>query len=226
MLKLLFVTLIMLSSLGAYSIQFDKSFEIAIKPDTITTHINISIKKQSEKEVLEKLALFSTFIDSCKGVEKKGGNYSVYPDYRYENNHRYKNGYQGTMGYQVSAKKPEDLNIFIASLHDKKKDFDVDISLSSVSWQLSPEQKEGKLDKLRLDAILWVNSYATTLSSQIKSTCKVSNISINPPSFFYPQAMMEQPIMESKSMANDNAPTPQQDTQKITINPHFELECK
>ena len=222
MIKLITIPFLLTSSLLAYTINFDKSFEIDIKPDTITTHITISTQKPTEKIVLQKLTSFSTFISGYKDVEKKGGNYSVYPEYRYENNHRYKNGYRGTMDYQISSQKADDLNTFIANLHDKKKDFDVDISLSSVSWILSAKQKEGKQDALRLDAIRWINSYADKLSTELNSSCKVTKISLSAPSYNYPRAVM----MEAKSMAADAAPTPEQDIQKISIVPHFELECQ
>ena len=211
------------SSLFAYSINFEKEFEITLKPDTLTTHITISTKKSSEKDVLKKLTSFSTFISGYKDVEKKGGNYSVHPEYKYEDNQRYKNGYRGNMNYQISSKKSEDVNTFITNLHDKKKDFDVDISLSSVSWQLSPQQKEGKIDALRLKAILWIKDYAKSLSTQIASDCKVSKISLNQIRHNFPQNRM---VMESLSMVADDAPTPQQDNQKMTITPHFELECQ
>ena len=115
------------------------------------------------------------------------------------------------------------MNTFISNLHEKKKDFDVDISISNVSWQLSPSQKEGQEDKLRLQAFRWISDYAKTLSKELGNTCKVSKISLNAPRFDYPRAPM---MMEAKSMAPDSAPTPEQDTQKISINPHFELECQ
>ena len=209
-------------SLSAYTINFDKRFDLDLKPDTLTTRINITTIKPSEKEVLKKLTSFSTFISGYKDVEKKGGNYSVNPEYRYENNQRYKSGYRGNMHYQISSKKAEDMNSFIANLHEKKKDFDVDISISNVSWQLSPLQKEGQEDKLRLRAFRWISTYAKELSKELGSTCTVSKISLNAPRTNYPRPMM----MEAKSMVADSAPTPEQDIQKISINPHFELECQ
>ncbi len=221
MIKLTF-PLLLASQLLAYTINFDKAFEIEMKPDTITTQITINTQKKSEKAVLQKLTSFSTFISGYKDVEKKGGNYSLYPAYHYENNHRYKDGYKGTMHYQISSKKAEDLNTFIANLQNKKKDFDVDISLSSVSWKLSPKQKEGKEDALRLKAIVWINDYAKKLSDQLDTSCKVTKIAFTAPAYNYPRPMM----MEAKSIAADAAPTPEQDLQKISIQPHFELECK
>jgi hypothetical protein len=64
----------------SYTINFDKSFEIELKPDTLTAHINIRSKKSDEKEVLNSLSKFSKFISEYEGVEKKGGNYSVAPE--------------------------------------------------------------------------------------------------------------------------------------------------
>lgn len=209
------------SAVMAYTISFDKPFDVTLKPDTLTTNIAITTHKPTEKEVLQKLTSFSTYISGYKDVEKKGGTYSIYPQYSYENNHRYKNGYQGSMNYQISSKAADDLNTFIANLHDKKKDFDVDISISSVRWQLSTKQKEGQIDALRLDAILWINAYAKTLSKELKSSCAVSKVSLLAPSFDYPR-----PMMETKTLRADAAPTPQKDDQKISIQPHFELECK
>ncbi len=206
----------------AYSITFDKSFEIYLKPDTLSTQLTISTLKKSEKEVLRKLTSFSTFISGYKDVDKKGGNYSIYPEYRYENNHRYKNGYKGIMHYQISSHHAEDLNTFIANLHAKKRDFDVNIALSSVSWQLSPKQRDGKLDALRLDALIWINNYAKTLSKKLQTNCTVSKISFSSPSFDNPRPM----VMEAKALRSDTAPTPEQDDQKITINPHIELQCQ
>ena len=221
MIKLL-LPILLATSLSAYTINFDKPFEIGIQPDTLMTHVTISTQKSTEKEVLEKLTSFSTYISGYLDVDKKGGNYAIHPEYKYENNKRYKNGYRGNMNYQISAKKSEAVNTFIANLHDKKKDYDVDISLSSVSWELSQKQKEGQLDKLRLDAIIWINAYAKELSLELKTMCKVTKISLNAPSFHYPQPRM----MEAKALIADAAPTPEQDDQKITINPYFEVECK
>jgi len=206
----------------AYSIHFEKRFEVALKPNILTTQLSISCKKPSEKEVLKKLTSFSNFIAGYKDVDKKGGNYTIYPEYRYENNQRFKSGYRGEMQYTISSKKADDVNTFISNIHDKKKDFDVDISLSSVRWQLAPKQKEGQVDKLRLDALLWINAYAKSLSSSLQSTCKVTKASFVSPSFQYPNPM----ALEAKNMATDSAPTPQQDNQKIIVNPSFELECQ
>ena len=104
MIKLTF-PLLLASQLLAYTINFDKAFEIEMKPDTITTQITINTQKKSEKAVLQKLTSFSTFISGYKDVEKKGGNYSLYPAYHYENNHRTKMDTKGRCTIKSPLKK-------------------------------------------------------------------------------------------------------------------------
>jgi uncharacterized protein YggE len=209
-------------SLFGLSINFSKTFDSEIKPDTLQAGINITVKKATEKEVVQSLGMFSTFIDEDKDVEKKGGNYSVYPEYKYENNHRYKSDYAGNMHYQISSKDSDKLNNFLVSLYSQKKDRQVDISTSSVSWVMSEAQKSGKIDALRLDAIIWAESYANSLSDSLSKKCSVISVSFTPVNHYYPQPMMRNKSMEMDAAA---APTPTQDMQKMSINPTFQLEC-
>ncbi|HIP03161.1 MAG TPA: DUF541 domain-containing protein [Campylobacterales bacterium] len=218
-------TLITLSSVSLFglSINFSKSFDAEIKPDTLQAGINITVKKASEKEVVQSLSMFSTFIDKDKDVEKKWGNYSVHPQYKYENNHRYKSDYVGNMQYQISSKDSDKLNNFLVALYSQKNDNRVDISTSSVSWVMSESQKSGKIDALRLEAIIWADSYANSLSDSLSKKCTVKSLSFIPVNHYYPQPMMR---MESKNMDAVSAPTPTQDLQKMSVTPTIQLECK
>jgi len=209
----------------SYTINFDKSFEIELKPDTLTAHINIRSKKPDEKEVLNSLSKFSKFISEYEGVEKKGGNYSVSPEYRYENNHRFKSGYIGNMNYQISTKISENMTKFISELNAKKRSYSIDLSISSINWNLSKEQKDGKIDSLRLDAIKWIDTYAKQLSTDMNQSCKVTKVQLSQPNINYPRAPM---MLEAKMMdsVRTNSPTPERSNQNISIKPHFELECK
>ena len=218
-------TLIALSSVSLFglTINFSKTFDAEIKPDTLQAGINITVKKATEKEVVESLSKFSTFIDDAKDVEKKGGNYSVHPQYKYENNQRYKSDYMGNMHYQITSKDSDKLNNFLASLYGQKSDNRVDISTSSVSWIMSESQKSGKIDALRLDAIIWADSYAKSLSDSLSKQCSVTSVSFTPVNHYYPQPMMRN---EAVMMDKAAAPTPTQDMQKMSLNPTFQLECK
>lgn len=218
-------TLMALSTMSLFglTVNFSKSFDAEIKPDTLQAGINITVKKATEKEVVQSLSIFSTFIDDAKEVEKKGGNYNVHPQYKYENNNRYKSDYVGNIHYQITSKDSDKLNSFLVSLYALKNDNRVDISTSSVSWVMSETQKSGKIDALRLEAIIWADSYAKSLSDSLSKKCSVISVSFTPVNHYYPQ-----PMMRNKSMEMDavSAPTPTQDMQKMCVNPTFQLECK
>ena len=208
-------------SLFSMTLDFSKSFYIEIKPDTLQANISIKVVEKSEIDVTQTLGKYSTFINKTDDIEKKGGNYTVYPKYSYENNRRYKNGYIGNMNYTISSKDSDKLNNFLKKLYTQKSKESVDISTSSLSWVMSKKQKENKIDALRLDAMLWGNSYAKTLSDSLSKKCTLTQVSFSKNSDYYPT-----PMMREMSMDKSSAPTPTQDMQKIRVNPTFKLECK
>jgi len=221
--KIAILTPLLSVSLFGLTINFSKSFDTDIKPDTLQAGINISVKKDTEKDVVKSLSKFSTFIVDTKNIDKKGGNYNVYPRYKYENNHRYKSGYSGDINYQISSKDSDKLNKFIISLYNLKDDNQVDIKTSSVSWVMSKSQKSGKIDALRLKAIVWADIYAKSLSESLSKNCVVNSISFTPINHYYPEPMMRN---EAMTIVTKSAPTPTQDIQKMSVNPTFQLECK
>ncbi len=213
------ITILILFSLSllAVNIKFSKPFEQELKPNLLQAQISITVIQSSEKKVSHLLGKFSSFIDASEEIEKKGGNYNIYPQYNYENNQRYKSDYIGTINYNISSPSSEKLNLFLASLYEKKSDNRTSINTNSLRWIMSKEIKEGKVDKLRLDAILWSDIYAKELSKTLSKVCEVVKISFGNIGNSYPVSRLEQA---------SSAPIPTQDLQKITINPTFELECK
>ncbi len=213
-----FIILVLFSlSLFAVNINFSKPFELELKPNILQAQISISVIQSSEKKVSMLLGKFSDFINNEKEIDKKGGNYNIYPQYNYENNQRYKSDYIGTINYNISSASSEKLNLFLTKLYEKKIDNRTNINTNSLRWIVSEELKVGQIDKLRLDAILWSDVYAKELSVSLSKVCEVVKISFSNVDNFYPA-----PMREMKS----SAPIPTQDLQKITIRPTFELECK
>jgi len=221
--KFYLTTLLLATSAFGLTINFSKSFDVEIKPDTLEASINITTKQANEKEVVESLGRISSFIDNDKDIEKKGGTYNVYPEYKYENNHRYKNGYVGNMQYLISSKDSDKLNNFLTSLYGVKRNNSEDISVNSVRWVMSKEQKNGQIDALRLQAIKWSNSYAKSISSSLSKSCNVKSISFSQVERYYPQPMMR---ANYEAVSDKAAPTPTQDNQKMSVNPTITLVCK
>jgi len=222
MTKKILLLFIISASLNAYTIDFDREFKLSLKPNRLQGGINISVHKNSEKEVLQKLAKYSNFISKYNAIKKEEGSYSVSPNYHYINNKRIKDGYRGSIYYKIFADNITNFNIFIEKLQNKKRDKNVNISISSVSWQLSPKQREGRVDNLRMRAIEWANSYAKRLSTKLKRECSVTQISFSPIRYPRPVTM----AMPRVAMSKSDAPVPEQTTRNISIRPHIQLECK
>ncbi len=214
---------ILASGLFGYEIEFNREFSTKIEPDTLLANINISVKKSSEKAVLKVLGEIGNFISSTKDINKSGGNYSIHPIYRYEDNHRIKEGYRGDINYQLSSKDSDRQNGFISKLESKKRDKDIDISISSIYWIASEEKFKGTDDALRLAAFKWIKSYAVSLSRTLMATCSIKKASFSTNHLPYPMPLPMR--MEAKSV-DITPPTPEVKDKKFSTNPHFILECK
>ncbi|MGW8168644.1 MAG: SIMPL domain-containing protein [Sulfurovaceae bacterium] len=222
--KKLFFTLMLTITLAMAQteITFSKTFIKKVKPDTLSTSVNITSQKLSQEQTIERLTKISDFADASKHLNIKGGTYSVNPNIIYDNGKSYQDGYNGSISYSVSSKNPKDLNKFIRDIQrlgDKEK---LMVSISSVSWQMSEEQQanQGDSDSLRLDAILWAKQYSKNLSSKIGKNCKVSRIN-----FHDNQAVFSE-TRKTLDLSSDNAPVPIQDEQNIQITPSFTLVCR
>ncbi|MDY0194624.1 MAG: SIMPL domain-containing protein [Sulfurovaceae bacterium] len=221
--KLFFLLIFIITFVIAQTeITFSKTFIKKIKPDTLSTSINITSQKLSQEQTIERLTKISDFVDASKHLDIKGGTYSVNPHMVYDNGKSYQDGYDGSISYTVLSKNPQELNKFIRDIQrlgDKEK---LMVSISSVSWQISEEQqaKQGDSDSLRLDAILWAKQYAKSLSLKIGKSCKVSRID------FHSNQSVFSENRKVLTISSDSAPIPAQDEQTMQIIPSFTLVCR
>jgi len=221
--KLFFVLIFIITFAAAQTeITFSKTFVKKIKPDTLSTSINIRSQKLSQEETIQRLTKISDFADASKYLDIKGGIYSINPHMVYDNGKSYQDGYDGSISYSVSSKDPKELNKFIRDIQrlgDKEK---LMVSIASVSWQMSEEQqaKQGDSDSLRLDAILWAREYAKSLSSKIGKGCKVLRIDFRSSQTVFSESS------KMLTVSSNNAPIPVQDEQIIQITPSFTLVCR
>lgn len=212
----------------SYDINFNKSFSKVVNPDLLTTQINISVEKKDELKVNNEIEKFNDFIKQNKTIILKNGSFTLSPKYKYYNNKQEFIGYVGNLRYTAESAKAKELNSFmdeLISIKDKSNSEDVKLNISNVSWKISDELQNKSYDELRLDSIMWIQSYANELSSKLSKTCEVKVINVNESNngpIMYARSEMAYSSM-SKSVA-DVAPISSE--QNITINPNFMLECK
>lgn len=229
MLKKILTTIILSTlSLNAYEINFTKNFSKQVSPDTLGTKIFIHISKENKKEVSQTLDKFTSFFKSLRDLKLKNGSYSISPEYKYLKNETKFIGYEGSLTYKVEAKTAIQINTFIEdllSLNSKINSKDVKIEISNIQWEISKELYEKNTEKLRRESILWVNTYAKTLSAELKNTCKVKTININSSArnnIFYDRRSNYSSKM--RDISNDISPI--KNDENINLNSTITMECK
>ena len=212
----------------SYEINFNKSFSKVVNPDLLTTNINISVEKKDELKVNNEIEKFNDFIKQNKSVTLKNGSFTLSPKYKYFNNKQEFIGYVGNLRYTAESSKAKELNIFmdeLISIKEKIKSDDVKLNLSNLSWRISEDLQNKSFDDLRLESIMWIESYSNTLSAKLSKKCEVKKININEyngGNIVY--ARSEMALSSMSKVAADVAPVNSE--QNININPNFTLECK
>jgi len=212
------------SALFSYEVSFDKKFTKIVTPDLLTTFVTVKVEDDDETFINNKIEIFNEYIKSNKTITKKDGTYTLSPKYRYYKDKQEFTGYVGNLRYQIKTDDAKRINKFFDQLIVLKQKADsrkVKLNISNVNWIVSPALYNENIDKLRLEAIVWINSYATTLSQSLNRTCEVKNINISNLSNNFLRA-------SSMSAYSDKAShvAPIRSKKDITINPRFVLECK
>ncbi len=216
-------------NINAYEINFNKTFNKKVSPDTLITQVYIDVTKKDETKVAKTLDKFTNFFKKTKNVELKNGRYSISPRYKYKKDETIFVGYNGSLDYTVKSTNAKELNNFISKLISKKNKInsdDVKLQISNINWQVSQKLYDESANTLRVKSILWANSYADFLSKKLNTTCKLKNININSNARnvgYYRNAPVS---FKTKSASFKSAVTPIKSDESININSNFTLECK
>jgi uncharacterized protein YggE len=204
----------------AFELDFSKKFETFVTPDTAVAKIAISVNDESEAKITARLEKIATYINGYTQVQKEGGNFRVNANYIYKEGERIQQGYVGFMEYRIVSKEIEDLDIFLEDLLLIKQNENIEIR--SYGYEVSPNDYNDALEKLRFQAIVWSIAYAKELSAKVYKQCEVKNISFAK-NITYPRTY----AMEKTAVLDANfAPKPTQHDESLTLTPTLILECK
>ena len=220
--KKLFLTLFAAVSLVAFELEFDKKFETKVAPDTAVTYLKISLQKESERDITQRLQEVATYINGYRQVDKEGGEFTIEPNYYYENSKRVQDGMVGYMKYRISSSNIDNLDMFLDDLLSEKKSENIEVK--NYGYEVSQKLFDEKLEQLRLQSILWSIAYAKDLSAKIYKSCEVSHISFSKRQI--QPRMLSAAADSSRDLDASFAPQPTKHEQTITLNPKLILECK
>ena len=212
-------------SLFSYEVSFSKKFTKLVSPDLLTTYVNISIENDSEKFINVNIEKFNDYIKNNSLIEKTHGNFTLSPKYNYFKNTQKFIGYVGSLKYRIKSRNASNLNKFISDLIELENKLDknnVKLRISNVSWITSTTLYDNSLDALRIDAMTWIERYASSLQNILSKDCTVKNININQSNNQFLRAS----AVESYSSKRVSNVAPVNSNQEIKIEPTFVLECK
>ncbi|MDX3958936.1 hypothetical protein Q6A78_00815, partial [Aliarcobacter skirrowii] len=71
----------------SYELNFNNSFSKSLKPDILSSTVNISVTKENENSANKEIEKFNNFLKNIKNITLKNTNYNLTPKYEYiENN--------------------------------------------------------------------------------------------------------------------------------------------
>ncbi|HIO90529.1 MAG TPA: DUF541 domain-containing protein [Campylobacterales bacterium] len=215
---------LVVSGLFGFEIKMSHEFSSSLNPTKLAVNVNIMSVQKTSTDVLNTLTIFSDFIKSYKDLSVKGGNFHTSANYKYINNKRVKIGYKGSIAYNIKSSSSEKLTSFITSLSAKSEaSKDIDISISSSSWQVDKADILKSKDDLKMKAIKWATNYKEDLSAKLGLECSIKSIDFNKFNYSNPPIIYEARAMDKSS---NSMPVPQKDSRDMKINPRFEFECK
>lgn len=213
-------------ALFSFEVNFNKEFTKELMPDILSSDLTIRIESDNEGKISKRLTKFNEFIKEDRKVEKKLGNYTVRPNYKYSSNNTPKIiGYVGELRYKVSSDDAKAVNSFITSVNKLKNSRDTSIIVSQLSWKVKDSTYNVALDILRLEAISWGETYAKNLSEDLQKKCQLKQVNLNGQNQpVYTKSLRTEVAMDNRNRSS--VTVPQANHQKIAINPNYTMECK
>ncbi|MEA3553009.1 MAG: SIMPL domain-containing protein [Campylobacterota bacterium] len=192
---------ILATSVFAYELEFKRDFKTEIIQDEIFARITIDSNAKTQNKALEQIESITKFINKPNKVKVENYNKSSYPIYKFStlSKNRYIDGYNSKIRFTIKSKNSSNIESYLTTLLGFKND-NLYINYTQLGYRISSEKKIKSEDSLRLEAILWSESYVKYLSNKLNKKCKQMLINFNRGSFHSPQPLG---YMKSKSIERD-----------------------
>ncbi|MDX4026916.1 SIMPL domain-containing protein [Aliarcobacter skirrowii] len=210
----------------SYELNFNNSFSKSLKPDILSSTVNISVTKENEKSANKEIEKFNDFLKNTKNITLKNTNYNLTPKYEYIENNPYFKGFIATINFVVESKESSIINSFLSDLlafKDSQKKSDIKINISNLSWDVSEKLQNKIIDNLRLESILWIEDYAKEISKKSSKKCEIKSVIINEDGN-YNFSRVKAVSFSTNSENMDISPI--RSEQNIKINTNYILDCK
>jgi uncharacterized protein YggE len=170
--KIVILYFIIILNLNALDISKQKVFTTTIKPSIQIASFSLNHIAKTSNEIEN---LFNKAISIVnKSNICKGGQYRIYPDYKYIDNKKIEIGYNSNMNFQCEF---EDITLY-EKLLTKIKKLNMKLTQNKIYYNVSDTKNEEEKSKLELKAYNYAKQYTVKLND-IFQKCEIKSISFN-----------------------------------------------
>jgi len=211
--NLIILILIVPFCLNALEIYKNKNFVSFV--DTTLQTASFSLKHTANKDT----KIEEVFSKAIKSANKTGictgGQYAIYPNYRYINNERVKKGYSSNLTFNCEFK---DIELY-QNLLSTMKDLNVELIQNKIKYKITMKSQEEETLKLEQEAYDYAKDYSEYLETQFES-CAIKTIDFTNRYTTFP------PIIKNSLSSNETkASSPIKNDVEIKLSTKFVFEC-
>jgi len=189
-------------------------------PDLYILPVSIAIRRPKEQGVLSALGRIDEAVRAL-GLDYRGGSYALTKNCRWDGKRRVCKGYRGWVRYAFRLKEVEKQDVVLELLTGLKDrlDQEVDISVESPRWEVSPQREQAVREELQLELIRRARRFGQKLSKELGEDCCPVEID------FSATLSPIRAFMRAKLEAGIEAPQPRRAPQVITLRARVKYRC-
>ena len=212
----LLITLLLSANVFALEIFKSSSFTKTLKPSFQSAAFSIDHKSMYDTQIE---SIFKRIIHAAsKSDICKGGEYRIYPSYKYINNERISDGYRSNIRFECEFK---DIKKYEKVLDDIKE-FGVKILQEKINYKVTEEEKLSAKKLLEKEAFLYAKEYRDSLE-EFFSSCTIESIKFDQDQLS--QAPYRAMAMESVSFKT-TVTSPIEEDINYKLNVDYIFKCK
>jgi uncharacterized protein YggE len=207
-------TLLIATSLFAVDITKSKEFTLEVESNQYKSSFSISHKATTANEIeslFEKAVTIAKKSNICSG-----GQYSIYPNYKYIKNQRVDDGYNSNINFECYFKESKEYEDTLSKL----KYLNLKISQNRIEPTIT--KSESQITKLEKEAFKYAKEYKKVLESDF-GKCEIESINLNQTDKNYNPI---KPNLLRSSISKTTISTPIDKSLTINLRVDYKFRCK
>lgn len=214
--KTLLALITLFSFSDALEVSKSKTFTEHIPPNAMSSNFILNYESQSSEEIEE------LFANAIMIVEKericKGGKYSIYPNFYYEDNIRVQDGYRSHINFNCNFNDIKEYEAILTEI----KSLNALLTQGKINHTTNDKVKERYKLTMENDAYIYAKDYLTILNAQF-TNCRVKSINLNQNDHIVPYYRTEMAMADNSAKAKVSAPI--KEDIKLNLRVDYKFEC-